>query len=120
MMAAMALTLFNNLRLGYRWGEHPIPRAVPPAYFPKMNQNKFSQDQNQKPESASRPFAVADSNQSGMDFAPSADELARKAYFSYVNDGSLPGHDVQHWLEAEAQLLEERNLTRIHGHRNHT
>ena len=32
------------------------------------------------------------------------------AYFNYVNQGSLPGHDMQHWLDAEAQLLAERNL----------
>ncbi len=54
----------------------------------------------------------------GVDFAPSADEVARRAYFSYQNEGSKPGRDVQHWLEAEAQLLAERNLTRIHGFHN--
>ena len=48
------------------------------------------------------------------------DLMARKAYFSYVNQGSLPGHDVQHWLEAEKQLLDERNLTRIHAFHNRT
>jgi hypothetical protein len=53
-----------------------------------------------------------------MDFAPLADEVARRAYFSYVNEGSRPGRDVQHWLAAEAQLLAERNLTRIHGFHN--
>src|ERR1035437_6175482 len=74
-----------------------------------MKHNKFSKDQNQKPASASRPTAAADLNQSGIDFAPSADEVARRAYFSYVNQGSLQGHEVQHWLEAEAQLLTERN-----------
>ena len=51
--------------------------------------------------------------------SPSADEVARKAYFTYVNQGSPPGRDVQHWLEAEAQLLAERNLTRVHGFHNH-
>jgi len=76
-----------------------------------MKHKNFSQDQNQKPASASRPTAAADLNQSGIDFAPSADEVARKAYFSYVNQGSLSGHEVRHWLEAEAQLLAERNLT---------
>jgi hypothetical protein len=50
-----------------------------------------------------------------IDFAPSPDEVARKAYFSYVNQGSPQGHEVQHWLEAEAQLLAERKLTRVHG-----
>jgi hypothetical protein len=85
-----------------------------------MKHNNFFQDQNQKPAGASRPAAAADLNQNKMDFAPSADEVARRAYFSYVNQGSLPGHDVQHWLEAEAQLLAERNLTRVHGFHNRT
>lgn len=36
--------------------------------------------------------------------------MARKAYFAYVNQGSLPGHDVRHWLAAESELIAERNL----------
>jgi hypothetical protein len=79
-----------------------------------MKSKKFSQDKNQRPASASRATASADLKQNGIDFAPLADEVARRAYFSYVNEGSRPGHDVQHWLAAEAQLLAERNLTRIH------
>jgi hypothetical protein len=85
-----------------------------------MRHKKFSQDQNQRPVSASRPIAVADLNQNEIDFAPSPDEVARRAYFSYVNEGSLPGQEVQHWLEAEAQLLAERKLTRVHGFQNRT
>ena len=73
-----------------------------------------------KPARALPPTAAADANQGGTDFVPSADEVARRAYFSYVNQGSLPGHDVQHWLEAEAHLLAERNLTRAHGFHNRT
>jgi hypothetical protein len=46
--------------------------------------------------------------------------VARRAYFTYVNEGSRPGHEVQHWLQAEAQLLAERNLTRVHGFHNRT
>jgi hypothetical protein len=83
-----------------------------------MKQKNFSQNQTQKPASGSRPTAVAELNQNEIDFAPSPDEVARKAYFSYVNQGSSQGHEVQHWLEAEAQLLTERNLTRIHGFHN--
>jgi len=49
------------------------------------------------------------------DFAPSADEVARKAYFCYVNEGSPEGCAVQHWLQAEADLIAERALTRMHG-----
>ena len=64
--------------------------------------------------------AVAGLNQNEIDFAPSPDEVARKAYFSYENEGSLPGHDVQHWLAAEADLIAERKLTRVHGFHNQT
>ena len=85
-----------------------------------MKHHKFSQNQNQKPAGASVPAAVVDLNQSEVDFAPSPDEVARRAYFSYVNEGSLPGRHVQHWLEAEAELIAERKLTRVHGFHNHT
>jgi hypothetical protein len=70
--------------------------------------------------------AVSDStsainlNQNESDFAPSPDEVARKAYFSYVNQGSRDGHEVQHWLTAEAELIAERNRTRTHGFHNKT
>jgi hypothetical protein len=83
-----------------------------------MKHTKLSQ--NQKPTSASRPTAAAALNPNEIDFVPSPDEVARRAYFTYVNQGSLPGHDVQHWLEAEAHLLAERNLTRVHGFHNRT
>lgn len=87
-----------------------------------MKYNKYSQnqDQDQKPASASPPIAPTELNQNKLDFAPSADEVARRAYFNYENQGSLPGHDVQHWLKAEAELIAERNLTRVHGFHNRT
>ncbi|MGD0262654.1 MAG: DUF2934 domain-containing protein [Verrucomicrobiota bacterium] len=87
-----------------------------------MKHKKSSRNQNQKPASAAQPTAAADRsvNPSGIDFVPSPDEVARRAYFSYVNQGSQPGHEVQHWLEAEAQLVAERNLTRVHGFHNRT
>jgi hypothetical protein len=68
---------------------------------------------------APRPTAAALS-QNEINFTPSTDEVARRAYFSYENEGSLPGHDVQHWLKAEADLIAERNLTRVHGFRHQT
>jgi hypothetical protein len=83
-----------------------------------MKPDKYPQDQ--KPPNASRETPAASLKQDAMDFAPSPDEVARRAYFCYVNEGSLPGHDVQHWLAAEAKLLAERNLTRTHGFHNRT
>jgi hypothetical protein len=90
----------------------------PPSYSHRMKHNNFSQPQSQNPSSAPRPTRAADPSQNNADFAPSPDEVARKAYFSYMNQGSLPGRDVQHWLEAEAELIAERNLTRVHGFHN--
>jgi hypothetical protein len=83
-----------------------------------MKLNKYPQDQNAP--NASRPVPVATLDQRAAEYVPSPDEVARRAYFSYVNQGSPPGRDVQHWLEAEAQLLAERNLTRTHGFHNRT
>jgi hypothetical protein len=71
-----------------------------------MKHNKYSKDLKQKP--------------AEMNWTPSPDEVARKAYFSYVNQGSQPGREVQHWLEAEAELIAERNRTRAHEFHNRT
>lgn len=45
-----------------------------------------------------------DLNKTKTAFAPSPDEVARRAYSIYESQGSQPGHEVKHWLEAEAQL----------------
>jgi hypothetical protein len=87
---------------------------------PFMKHNKFSHRQNQTLASASPPTAAVDLGQSAIGFVPSPDEVARRAYLDYVNQGAQPGHDVQHWLAAEAQLIAERNLTRAHGFHNRT
>jgi len=34
--------------------------------------------------------------------------------------GAKNGHEVQHWLKAEADLIAERNRTREHGFHNPT
>jgi hypothetical protein len=85
-----------------------------------MKHKNSTRDQNQKPASASWPTAAANLSQSGIDFAPSQDQVARMARFSYGNQGSLPGHEVQDCPEAEAQLIAERNITRVHGFHNQT
>jgi hypothetical protein len=53
-------------------------------------------------------------------FVPDPDEVARRAYFSFVNQGCPMGQDVQHWLAAEAELVAEREKTRKHGFHNPT
>jgi hypothetical protein len=85
-----------------------------------MNYNKPYHYQIQKSANASRPTGAVNINLSEIDFAPSADEVARRAYSSYGNRASLPDHAVQHWFDAEAQLLTERYLTWAHGFHNRT
>jgi len=93
-----------------------VERGLAPAMKPK----RASRSQGQKPASAPGPGAAADLNQSEDGFVPSPDEVARRAYFTYLNEGSPEGRDVQHWLAAEAELTAERNLTRVHGFHNKT
>ena len=87
-----------------------------------MKHDSSAPDQKQKPEPtlAVRQVKPTDLNQTAHDFVTSPDEVAHRAYFAYVNGGSLPGHEVQHWLAAEAELIAERNQTRIHGLHNKT
>ena len=85
-----------------------------------MKHKNFSQDQTHKPASAPRPTAAAGLNQNEINFSPSADEVERRAYFAFENQGSLQGQHVQHWLAAEAELIAERELTRTHGFHNKT
>lgn len=80
-----------------------------------MKHNHHKQRQNSEVKAPARPTSGAILKPEDKYFAPSVDEVARRAYFSYENQGSLPGHDVQHWLTAEADLIAERNLTRVHG-----
>jgi hypothetical protein len=85
-----------------------------------MRHNNFSREQAQKAVTAARPDAAGQLSEGEISFSPSADEVARKAYFAYVNEGSRPGHEVQHWLRAEADLIAERKMTREHGFHNRT
>ncbi|MBC8096582.1 MAG: DUF2934 domain-containing protein [Akkermansiaceae bacterium] len=80
-----------------------------------MKHKPFPVPQNPKLARTARAVTAEKLDQSEIDFAGDADEVARRAYFSYVNQGSPSGRAVQHWLEAEAELIAERNLTRVHG-----
>jgi hypothetical protein len=85
-----------------------------------MKHKGLPQNQNQQPFGLSQPTAPWGSSQRGVNFVPSPDEVARRAYFTYVNEGAPQGRAVQHWLEAETQLIAERNRTRVHGFHNKT
>jgi hypothetical protein len=65
--------------------------------------------------SVSRSTTASNKNHIKIDFVPSADEVARKVCVNYGNLGSLPGDEVQRWLEAEVELLTELILTGANG-----
>ena len=81
---------------------------------------KHHTSHHQKSTGAAAPATNTNETQAAQNFTTSPDEVARRAYFSYLNEGSPAGRDVQHWLEAEAQLTRERNQTRVHGFHNQT
>ena len=100
-----------------KWGVHPMAKVPATSVFSIMKHNKYPQGA--KPTRVAQPTS-AEFQQNEINFAPSPDEVARRAYFSYENTGSQPGHEVQHWLQAESDLIAERNQTRVHGFHNKT
>lgn len=43
--------------------------------------------------------------------APSVEEVSYRAYLNYQNHGAADGRDMQDWLNAETELIAERQLT---------
>ena len=58
------------------------------------------------------PFATNPAG-SGKIARPSREEIARTAYFIYLNQGCRHGQDTQHWLTAEAELNGSRKPNRL-------
>ena len=47
---------------------------------------------------------MAKSNRAGSGTPPGQDEIARRAYELFLQRGSVPGHETDDWLQAEAEL----------------
>ena len=77
-----------------------------------MRHNKLPEIRNPIPASTTKPIAAAASDVEPNRFCAPTGRGGQEGLLHYVNQVSLPGHDVQHWLEAEAHLIAERNLTR--------
>jgi hypothetical protein len=39
---------------------------------------------------------------------PTQEEIAARAYELFLESGSLDGHDMEHWLRAEAELRAQK------------
>ena len=70
-----------------------------------MSKKSQSNGQNHNGAVAALHITATPFNQMEKRCPPSQEEISRRAYFSYVHEGSKPGHDIHHWLEAEADLL---------------
>ena len=75
--------------------------------------NQHNQNETQGPANSPQLILTMPAKAEPVNFIPSPDEVARQAYFTYVNEGSRNGHEVRHWLAAEAELIAQGNLARI-------
>jgi hypothetical protein len=48
---------------------------------------------------------MAKANQPNGAGRPSQDAIGRRAYELYLQRGSVPGHELDDWLQAEAELI---------------
>lgn len=85
-----------------------------------MKHKNSTTRQNKTAVTSSQPMVSADLNRNEIYFVPSADEVATRAYYNFVSQGSQPGHDLQHWLEAETQLLAERQPASAYDYQDRT
>ena len=85
-----------------------------------MKHNTIPKKQSHTLPDAPRTAPWAAMSRGEIDFVPSPDEVARRAYFAFENQGSSEGQHVQHWLSAEAELIAEHQLTRTHQFHNRT
>ncbi len=86
----------------------------------ELNQNKTAfhhEKHHQPPANAPAPPARELVQNETQSHAPlSTEEISTRAYYSFVDQGCIHGNDIEHWLNAEAKFLAERNLTRTHGY----
>jgi hypothetical protein len=81
-----------------------------------MSHSKHNPDNSGVQSRGHAPSPESDPHPADHDPAVTPDQVARRAYFTYLNSGSRPGEDVQHWLKAESDLLEEHALKRSHSY----
>ena len=75
-----------------------------------MKPNKAPNVRKQQPfTTAAELDAVAPLDGNSAPFAPSAVEVADRAYLKFQNQGASDGYDVEHWLRAESELIAEHD-----------
>ena len=76
----------------------------------QMNEQHYFQSQKTEDSAhlgsihAHAPVRTPKNNQRHAGVQPSHEEIAGRAFNLFSASGYIPGHDVEHWLKAEAQL----------------
>ena len=78
-----------------------------------MKHKHFPRNKSQNLVTVSRPIDNSVPKQDGLHFQPARDEVAKRAYLSYVNNGFLHGNEIGDWLKAEAELVAEHDVTQV-------
>jgi hypothetical protein len=79
-------------------------------YSHRMNEQHYFQSQKTEDSAhlgsihARAPVRTPKSNQRHAAVKPSHDEIAERAFNLFSASGYIPGHDMEHWLQAEAQI----------------
>ena len=76
-----------------------------------MKHHHFSHDRHEQRETASPTNATRSPNEG----PPSHEDVALRAYYTYVNNGSTHGECETNWLAAESELLAEHETARAQG-----
>ena len=86
-----------------------------------MKQNKSFLSKKQRSPGPGPSLAALWRLQNETTLVPSADDVAHKVGFSFVNQALQPLREVRRWLAAEAKLIAEHNLVRVRSfnHRNY-
>jgi hypothetical protein len=79
-------------------------------YFQRMNEQHYFQSQ--KTEDSAHLGSIHDHaptktqkhKQRHAAVKPSHDDIAERAFHLFSASGYIPGHDLEHWLQAEAQI----------------
>ncbi len=79
-----------------------LPAGEIPIGDPKYSDVPFTSDE---PQSVS---SVADRGARDFEQEPARDEIARRAYFRFLQRGGEPGRDQEDWFEAERELKHTR------------
>lgn len=64
---------------------------------------------------ANKPAGMTRASKLGTHRLPSQEEIGRRAYELFLRRGSDHGHDLDDWLQAEAELRSTRQLKAEHS-----